>query len=135
MGRVSAPSAPCRIEAWVSVQPSEDPQKVLRALLNMLPECEVTGGGMFVKATSTDTASLDALRDAVISRQLQAGLRRNLLRNLDGEATWFYLNKQAAFVGAVAVCDDPEESPLGPLKITITSRRIQDIIEWLGGSA
>lgn len=135
MGRVSPPSAPCRIEAWVSVHPSEDPQKVLRALLNMLPECEVTDGGMFVKAASTDTASLDALRDAVVSRQSQAGLHRNLLRNLDGEATWFYLNKQAAFVGAVAVCDDPEESPLGPLKITITSRRIRDVIEWLGGSA
>lgn len=135
MGWVSPPSAPCRIEAWASVHPSEDPQKVLRALLNILPECEVACGGMFVKAASTDTASLDALRDAVISRQSQAGLRRNLLRNLDGDATWFYLNKQAAFVGAVAVCDDPEESPLGPLKITITSRRIQDIIEWLGESA
>ena len=132
---MSRPTASCRVEVWAEVNPSEDPRKVQRAVTNMTPECECVVAGSSIRAISDDIASLDTLRDAVISRQSQAGLSRNLLRNLDGETAWFYLNRQAALVGAAAVCDDPEESPLGPLRITITSNHIQDIIGWMTGTA
>lgn len=131
---MSRPPASCRVGVWVEVNPSEDPQKVQRALTNMIPGCECTTGESSIRATSDDIVSLDTLRDAIISRKSQAGLSRNLLRNLDGKTTWFYLNRQAALVGTAAVCDDPEESPLGPLKITLTSDRIQDIIRWMAGT-
>lgn len=132
---MSHPPASCRVDVWAEVNPSEDPQKVQRALTNTVPGCEYTTGKSSIRAISDDVVSLDILRDAIISRQSQAGLRRNLLRNLDGKTTWFYLNRQAALVGTAAVCDDPEESPLGPLKITLTSDRIHDIIEWMAGTA
>ena len=127
---MSRPTASCRIEVWAEVNPSEDPWKVQRAVTNMVSECECVVGSS-IRAISDDMASLDTLRDAIISRQSQASLSRNLLRNLDGETAWFYLNRQAALVGAAAVCDDPEESPLGPLRITITSSHIRDIIGWM----
>lgn len=132
---MSRPTAPCRVEVWAGVNPSEDPRKVRRAITNMIPECECAVGGSSIHAISDDIASLDTLRDAIISRQSQAGLSRNLLRNLDGETAWFYLNRQAALAGTAAVCDDPEESPLGPLRVAITSSRIRDIVGWMTGTA
>ena len=44
--------------------------------------------------------------------------------------TWFYLNKQAAFVEKIAICEESEESPLGPIKVILTSSRIDEIIDW-----
>ena len=51
--------------------------------------------------------------------------------NLEDDRTWFFLNKQAAFVENIAICDEVEESPLGPIKVTLTSSNIDGIIDWL----
>lgn len=132
---MSAPPIPCRVEARAPIHPSEDPQKVLRAVLNMMEGCPGTAEGPYATAVSGDTAPLDALRDAMAARRSQAGLYRNLQNNLDGDTTWFYLNKQAAFAGTPAVCDDPDESPLGPIRITVTSGRIHDIMRRMAPEA
>ena len=55
----------------------------------------------------------------------------NAENNLENDTTWFILNKQAAFVERVAICDEPEESPLGPIKVTLTSSNIDGIIDWI----
>jgi hypothetical protein len=47
------------------------------------------------------------------------------------DSTWFYLNKQAAFVDVIAICNEADESPLGPIKIVLHSTNIEDVIEWL----
>ena len=57
--------------------------------------------------------------------------QRILQRNNDGNSTWFYLNKQAAFVDTVAVCSESDESPLGPIKVTIEANDIENIIQTL----
>jgi len=41
------------------------------------------------------------------------------------------LNKQAALANTIVLCDEPEESPLGPIKIILTSKGIEQIIDWL----
>jgi hypothetical protein len=50
---------------------------------------------------------------------------------LENDSTWFYLNKQAAFVGTITLCEEAEESPLGPIKVILTSSNIDKIIDWL----
>ena len=45
--------------------------------------------------------------------------------------TWFYLNKQAAFVDVIAICEEAEESPMGPIKIIMHSEDISKVIDWL----
>ena len=47
------------------------------------------------------------------------------------DSTWFYLNKQAAFVEKIAICEEAEESPLGPIKVVMTSSNIDGIIDWI----
>ena len=43
----------------------------------------------------------------------------------------FYLNKQAAFVEKIAICEKADESPLGPIKVILTSVYIDKIIDWI----
>ena len=47
------------------------------------------------------------------------------------DTTWFYLNKQAAYVDVIAICEHANESPLGPIKIILHSTEIQKVIDWL----
>jgi|TARA_Y100000815_G_scaffold61902_1_gene50225 predicted RNA binding protein with dsRBD fold (UPF0201 family) len=51
------------------------------------------------------------------------------------DSTWFYLNKQAAFANVIALCDEADESPLGPIKVVLHSKNIEDVIDWLVSDA
>ena len=53
------------------------------------------------------------------------------MRNMTEDFTWFYLNKQAAFANAITLCDEADESPLGPIKVVLHSKNIEDVIDWL----
>jgi hypothetical protein len=57
--------------------------------------------------------------------------QRRLEKNLENNSTWFYLNKQAAFAEKIAICEESDESPLGPIKVILTSTQIDRIIDWL----
>lgn len=53
-----------------------------------------------------------------------------MLNNKIGNKTYFYVNKQAAFVNIVNISDE-ELSPLGDIKVEIRSDDIDKIIDWL----
>jgi hypothetical protein len=74
---------------------------------------------------------LEKIYDIIHSSQSQKIYQRQLEKNLENDSTWFYLNKQAAFVGSVALCEEAEESPLGPIKVILSSSNIDGIIDWL----
>lgn len=121
----------CQIRAEAQINPSEEPKKVLQAMLNVLPECEYEIHNDTVCMSSKDINILDTIRKSMAARQSLRSLNKNLLRNVDGNATWFFLNRQAAFVKVSAICEEADESPLGPIRVTLTSSEIQDVILWL----
>ncbi|MCH8022698.1 MAG: hypothetical protein IH932_03020, partial [Thaumarchaeota archaeon] len=47
--------------------------------------------------------------------------------------THLFLNKQAAFVGTLVLCEDQAESPLGPIEMTIETKNLDSMIDWLAG--
>ena len=51
--------------------------------------------------------------------------------NTSGRTTSVMLNRQAAAAGVVALCGTPEESPLGPIYLTIESEDVAKIVDWL----
>jgi predicted RNA binding protein with dsRBD fold (UPF0201 family) len=57
--------------------------------------------------------------------------RRQMRFNTKGDTTWFYLNKQAAFVDVIAICEEAEESAMGPIKVIIHSKDLDKISDWL----
>ena len=125
------PEISCNIEASCEIKPSEDPQKIEQAISNVLSNTKITISDTSIKATSNDLESLSKIQEKIHSKRKQKIYRRNLEQNLTDDSTWFYLNKQAAFVDTIALCGEADDSPLGPIKIVLTSNRIELVTDWL----
>ena len=126
------PDIGSKIQIFSSVSPSEDPEKVKTTILNIFPESKITNAEDFsICAETTDLRTLEKIRETVQSTQSQKAFQRQLEKHMNKNSTWFYLNKQAAFVGRIALCEEADESPLGPLKIIITSTNMNRVIESL----
>lgn len=125
------PECSCVVSCHCSVYPSEDPQKVVRAVSQIFEGVTVTAGPDGAGFRSDGPEVLQKIRDATNSRRSHKLYRRHLESNLHGDSTWLYLNKQAACAGTIALCSDIDESPLGPIKVTIQSPDIEEVIRWL----
>ena len=128
---MKTPDVSCKIDAFCSIYPSEDPEKIKQALSNILIDTDITINNEYVKATSSNLESLKKIYESIHSHQSANAYRRQLNQNLNSNSSWFYLNKQAAFANVVALCSESDESPLGPIKIILNSSDIDTIIDWL----
>ncbi len=126
-----SPNISCKIEIISSINSSEDPKKIETAILNVFPDAKIKTDNFSIISNSKDLHLLEKIYDVIHSNQSQKIYQRQLEKNLESDSTWFYLNKQAAFVGTVALCEEAEESPLGPIKVVLTSSNIDRIIDWL----
>ena len=124
------PSISCKIEMFCSVNPSEDPKKIKKAISNIFTNSTIKTETFSISAQSKDLKSLEIIYEAIHTKQSQKIYRRNLEKNLENDTTWFYLNKQAAFVEKIAICEEANESPLGPIKVILSSSNIDKIIDW-----
>ena len=131
MDKVKVPQIACKIEAYAAVNPSEDPEKVRQAVFHVLLDMNYKYENGSIKATSNNLQSLSKISDTIKSRKSTKTYRRQIRNHLQGDTTWFYLNKQAAFVDVIALCQEAEESPLGPIKILLHSKNIEEVMEWL----
>jgi len=125
------PDFNCKIDVYCTINPSEDQTKVEQAISNILPDIEIQINDDSLKATSQNLETLSNIFGVIRSHKIQRVYRRFLNNNLRNDSTWFYLNKQAAYSNTISLCDEAEESPLGPIKIVLTSKNIEDIIDWL----
>jgi len=125
------PNVSCKIEMFCSVNPSEDPKKIQKAILNIFPYSTIKTENFSISSQSEDLKSLEKIYETIHTKQSQKIYRRNLEKNLENDTTWFYLNKQAAFVEKIAICEKADESPLGPIKVILTSSYIDRIIDWI----
>lgn len=125
------PNINCEIQMSCPVNSSEDPAKVEKAIANIFPYSIIKYENFTIFAKSKELRSFEKIYETIHTNQSQKTYSRNLEDNLENDTTWFFLNKQAAFVERVAICDEPEESPLGPIKVTLTSSNIDGIIDWI----
>lgn len=128
------PNITSRIDLKVEaiVNPSEDTQKVIDAIANLFTRCspEVSFRSRVVgRAVGSDSLAL--LYEQVRSRSAMGVLRRMLLDNRVGDSTSFLLNKQAATSGIAAVIEEEQESPLGPIRVTISCEELDALVDWL----
>ena len=113
------------------LNPSEDPEKVRKCILNVANGCHPIEKAGCLEAPCTGILSLHHIRVGIRSKSSSSVLRRLLEWNRKGNHSWFYLNKQAAYSGVISLVERYEESPLGPIKVTIISDNIDRITEWL----
>jgi predicted RNA binding protein with dsRBD fold (UPF0201 family) len=121
----------CKISAYCAINPSEDIDKIRTAVSNVLIDMNERIAGNSVIANSNNYESLSKIYEIVRAKNITKAYRRNLRQNIVDDSTWFYLNKQAAFANVIALCDEDNQSPLGPIKIVLQSKNIRDVIDWL----
>jgi len=125
----------CKVSAYCIINASEDVNKVRTSLSNVLTDMDEKLTGDSLVANSNNYESLTKIYETMRSRKTKSAYRRHLMRNMTEDSTWFYLNKQAAFANVPVLCDEADESPLGPIKVVLHSTNIEDVIEWLVSDA
>jgi predicted RNA binding protein with dsRBD fold (UPF0201 family) len=125
------PKVACKIEVYAAVNPSEDPDKVKLAVSKVIQSTDYQYKEGSIKATSNELDSLSKIQETIKKHRTSRIYRRQIRYNTKGDTTWFYLNKQAAFVDVIAVCDEAEESAMGPIKVILHSKDLDKIVDWL----
>ena len=128
---MNIPSLSCKIEMFCTVNPSESIEKIEKAISNIFPYSIINNNNLSINAQSKELRSFEKIYQFIHNNKLQKNYLRSLEDHLQDDTTWFYLNKQAAFVEQIAICEESNESPLGPIKVIITSSNIDAIIDWL----
>jgi predicted RNA binding protein with dsRBD fold (UPF0201 family) len=128
------PNEDIEIVVEAQVKNTESKDKVASAMTNLFG----TNGRLVLEQDrvvflSQEKSSLQLLKDQFRDRRVRAAARRLLQSSVgsDGMQAVLLLNKQAATVGIAALCDDPRESPLGPIILRIKSGNLQELIDWL----
>ena len=116
------------IEIFCQINPSEDPKKVEQAINNIFPSLELQISETEIIGSTTQISILSPISKSIHEKNVKSAYQRILKRNSDESSTWFYLNKQAAFVETVALCSEANESSLGPIKVILRSNDIDATI-------
>ena len=123
------------VHVEAEVKPTESEEKVRAAINNILGNASITvqpeGKGSVLTAEAKGQSSLVKFRNILHSDRIRDASRKLLLRRIRGDTISFYLNKQVAFAGHISFCEENAESPLGPMKVTITTDNPQQLVEWL----
>ena len=119
------------IQVFCEINPSEDLEKIKTSIFNLFPDLKIKIQENRLSGSSNDIELLSKVIKSIKNRQTVSVLSRIMKTNMAENSTWFYLNKQAAFVDVIALCNEADESALGPIKIVLNSNNIDDIIEKL----
>jgi uncharacterized protein len=104
--------------------PTEDPEKVRKAILNLFPDSLVEEK---VGAIVAKTGSLVRFKELVRSYRIIDATRRILLRGKEGNSTSFMVNKQVACVGKISYVE--ERLPLGSIEVSIEDDDMDHLID------
>ena len=121
----------CKISVYCTINESEDANKVRTAVSNILTDMDEKIIDNSLVANSNNHESLTKIYETMRTKKTKTAYRRHLMRNMTEDSTWFYLNKQAAFADVIALCDEEDQSPLGPIEVVLHSKNIEDVIDWL----
>ncbi len=116
------------IQAYVN--PSEEIEKVIFAIKNVFPDSTLILKDNKLYTSTEKLEVFKKIKEQIRSKSTLSVLKKILFSNQNINTTWFLLNKQAAFSKVVALIEDEDESPLGPIKITIRNQNTEEIINW-----
>jgi predicted RNA binding protein with dsRBD fold (UPF0201 family) len=121
------------VAAETMINPSEEPSRVIKCLINTVNggSPEINEEGNLAMVNTEGLHALHHIKVGVKSRFSAGVLRRLFEYNRSNNKTWFLLNKQAAYSGVIAIVESSVESSLGPIMVTITSKDLDRILEWL----
>lgn len=124
-----------KVAVSASVHETENPTKVATAVRNIFPRLMVKlvseEGESRLEAEGEGKEALERFRRILSSRRIRSAAKSVILQGKAGRRITFYLHKQAAFAGQVSFCESSQESPLGAIRVTLSSNNPDEIIDWL----
>lgn len=104
--------------------PTEDPDKLRKAILNIFPlsQPELYEGEM-----RAETEDLSRFMELIRNHRILDSTRQVMLKGVEGNRTRFTLNKQAAFVGKVSFLE--ERVALGGISVIVEDDELQALID------
>jgi len=129
-----------QVRVETPLNPTEDSDKVSRAVHNLFPnaglhEIRTDERHAKLEATMSSLQDLENLKTILRQEVIRDAARRILLQSVSGSTIVVYLNKQAAFAGKASFCERYDESPLGPITLTITAENPAELVDWLAPSS
>lgn len=121
----------CKIVAKASVNPTEDLDKVIKALSNVFDYDDILIAEESVTVTG-NTSCLIPFKEFLEKRQIRDTAQKMILKGWDEESKTIALklSKQAAFAGRINLVDN-ELSPLGEINVKITTTDVEEFSNWL----
>ena len=119
----------CKMMARAKVNPTEDMDKVIKAISNIFKFDELEIGDGYVIVTGESESLLD-LRESLKIRKIRTTAERIFLNGTERDKIIFSLSKQAALVSTPNFVDR-EMSVLGEIDVNIQTDNIERFIEWM----
>jgi hypothetical protein len=124
-----------RVEA--EVRPTEDIEKVKRCINNIIDIQDLRiaeidqGANKLLVGEARKITPLFKLYELLRRERILDAARHAMISSKQGNMLMLRFHKQSAFAGHVSLVTFDEESPMGPITLTIISDKIDDIIDWL----
>jgi len=124
------------IEAEAYIYPTEDLEKVEKAIKTIFPMCSITLENpseevRILRAREHGKEALIPLQSLLRQDRIRDAARSILMSGISNNMITFHLNKQVAFVGHISFSMPNAESPLGPITVRIRCENPITLIEWL----
>ena len=117
------------MKAKVLINPTEDLDKVLKALSNILDYDELEIDDNYITVTG-DEESLIRLRESLEKRRIRNTARKIMLKGLQDNSILFKLSKQAAYAGLVNIISE-DLSALGEINVRIETDNVDVFLDWI----
>jgi len=124
------------IEAEAFIYPTENPEKVEKAIKKIFPTCSITLESpseemRILRVREHGKETLVPLQSLLRQDRIRDAARSVLMSGVSNNMITFHLNKQVAFVGHISFSMPYAESPLGPITVRIRCENPIGLIEWL----
>lgn len=106
------------------LRPTEDPEKVRTAILNIFPDSEIVVENDEVIGK---TAFLERFMSMIRNQKILDSIRSKLVHSMQPGFTTLSLNKQAAFSKRVSLSEG--KAALGNMEVTIEAEDIEKLID------
>jgi predicted RNA binding protein with dsRBD fold (UPF0201 family) len=119
----------CKVKVRARVNPTEELEKVIRAISNIFDYEELEIGDGYVEVTG-DKNSVLKLKDELKNRKIRDTANKILTKGIENNKISFSLGKQAALV-SVPNFVDSQMSALGELDVEIEADNPEVFIAWI----
>jgi predicted RNA binding protein with dsRBD fold (UPF0201 family) len=119
----------CKIYAKADIHPTEDLDKVMKAVSNIFEYDEIVVEDDYICA-SGDFDTIKKFGVELKERKIRSAARKIMLKGSTSNKISFKLSKQAALVGTLNLVEG-DLSPLGEINVEIKTDDVKKLIDYL----